>query len=63
MTEGVSKSKETSHTYVEVHFVGESKYGLSVSADCETLATVAVLNDCSSEKSKLNSEEACVCGG
>lgn len=33
LREGVSKSKEASHSYVEVHVVGETKYGFTVSTD------------------------------
>lgn len=58
VSEGVSKSKESVHTYVEGPVVGESKYGLTVSTEDGTLATRAALLLCgwvaSYDKTALN---------
>lgn len=43
VSEGVPKPKETLHTYVEGHLVVETKYGLTVSTDVETLAAATVI--------------------
>lgn len=60
--EGVSKSKEASHSYVEVHVVGETKYGFTVSTDLGPFATVAVIKSVIHDKIALNSTERKVCG-
>lgn len=54
MSEGVSKSKESSHTYVEGHVLGESKYGFTVSTDCNALAAASVFRDVSPDKMASN---------
>ncbi len=52
--EGVSKSKETLHTYVEGHLVVETKYGLTVSTDDESLLATTVFYDLSHDKAASN---------
>lgn len=43
LSEGLPKSKETLHTYLEVHVVGESKYGITLSTEEGIFAPVAVM--------------------
>lgn len=54
VSEGVPKPKETLHTYVEGHFVVETKYGFTVPADVETLAAATVIWNGSHEKASSN---------